>query len=412
MPNPKSITKELILLILLSVLLNACGGGGGSGDDNGGSDGDGENPPPISGNINGGLTGRILMTDGWIIDIPTGKSKRIPGVVWDDYCYEENFNEDPNNDFFCTLSNPEIERNSYTSYYGTPNLSDDEYLLTVSTCDYGRGTIADSDCLEIRSLETGELIGERLIREVEINKGAKYSRDGRYYAFTHDDGEHASSLTSFTINNKYHEEITSITMQQNDSMPFDWGPSGEIVLAYNGVLYLTPPYSLDGINIFNLRDHPELTSPTPDSGQVPVIGIAGSLKVSPDGSKIAFLLYEDGDNLAISPKSPWIMNIDGTDLHRLAHADELSRTHNLFDNLAWSPDGTHILISEEKPYAPGTIDGGYGAGYLYALPSDSRDVELNKEGNDGVIVIKTNYKVDDQEVLDIFRGGNGFWWLP
>jgi hypothetical protein len=63
-----------------------------------GGDGD-DNPTPVSDNINGGLSGRIFMTNGWIIDVPTGKSRRVPGVVWDDFCYKNNFNE-IGNDFF------------------------------------------------------------------------------------------------------------------------------------------------------------------------------------------------------------------------------------------------------------------------------------------------------------------------
>jgi hypothetical protein len=404
MSNLKSFKIKLLFLFILSMLVNACGGGGSSDDERGGV-----NPPPVSGNINGGLTGRIFMNNGWIIDIPTGRSKRVPGVYWDDYCYEYNPTDDPGHDFLCTTSNPEIERNSYTSYYGTPNLTDEEYLLTVSTCKYGRGTVPDSDCLEIRNIETGELIGNRLVRDEIINYGAKFSRDGQYYAFTHND-IHAYSNTSFVINNKIHEKITSITMQKKDSMPFDWGPSGEIVLTYDGAIYLTPPYSLDGNNIFDLTDHPELTSPAPDSGQAPVVGIAGNLRISPDGSKIAFRLNEGDQSLHSASNTPWIMNIDGTDLHRLAHTPESGSFNNLFGPLAWSPDGEYILITEGYHVTGTNVSG--GSDFLYAIPSDSRDIELNKEGKNGIILIRTNYKVDNQEVLDIFYGGSGFWWLP
>jgi hypothetical protein len=410
MIKSKATVKELCLLVILSLLLDACGGGGGAGDngtENGG--GDDNVPPPVSGNLNGGLTGRIFMQDGWIIDVSSGKSRRIPGVVWDDYCYEENFNDDPNNDFFCTLSNPEIERNSYTSYYGTPSLNGDEYLLTVSMCKYGHGSIANSDCLEVRSVETGELLGQRLIRDEIINSGAKFSRNGQYYAYTH--SADIVSNTSFIINNKNHEEIAAITMRENDFMPFDWGPSGEIVLSYGDALYITPPYSLDGVKIFDLSDHPELTTPELGTNQNSVSGVAGSVRISPDGSKVAFMLFETSDSFKDIPKTPWIMNIDGTDIHRLAHTSVSSVSNNLFGSLAWSPDGKFIMINEGYHHTIG-VGEDYGADYLYAIPSESRDVELNKEGRSGIIVINTNYRIDNQEILDIFYGGSGFWWLP
>jgi hypothetical protein len=405
MTKIKSIMKKISLLIILFALLNACGGGG-SGDDIGESDGGGDSPPPDSGNVNGGLSGRIFMQGGWIIDIPTGRSRRVPGIVWDDYCYENNFNN-TDNDFHCTISNPEIDYGNYVSFSGYPNVNGEEYLLRASGCIYGSG-YSNSDCLEVRNIETGAVIGERLVEYEHINAGAKLSRDGQYYAYTHNDDK-LYSKTSFIMKNKNHDEIVSITMDSNDSMPFDWGPSGEIVLAYDGALYVTPPYSLNGVKIFDLRDHPELTSPDPNSGQFTVNGIGGSVRISPDGSKVAFMLFEGGHSVhSYTPRAPWIMNIDGTDFHRLAYTPNTEA--EIFGSLAWSPDGNHILTNEG--YVPSSV-GASGSlpGYLYAIPSDSRNVELNKDGKDGIIRLQTNYRNESQRLTYTFNS-SGFWWLP
>jgi hypothetical protein len=398
MTYPKQVVKDVYSLAILLVFINACGGGAGDGGD---GDGDGgSNPPPVSGNVNGGLTGKIFIHNGWIIDIASGKSRRVPGVVWDDYCYEEDFNN-AGNDFFCTLSNPEIDYGLNVSYYGTPNINGYNYILTASECDRD----AEMDCLEMRNIETGEVIGERFTRYEHINAGAKYSRDGQYYAYSHND-DHRYSHTSFIINNINHEEITHITMQVNDPMPFDWGPSGEIVLAYNGALYVTPPYSLDGVKIFDLRDHPELTSS--DSGEFQASGFSG-IRVSPDGSKVAFMLIEGGHSVfSYQPRTPWIINIDGTDFHRFAYAP--GSAAEVFGSLAWSQNGEYILITEGYvPTSAGSADG--SPGYLYAIPSDSRNVELNQEGENGIVWLETNYKNNEQYLRHTFNA-DVFWWLP
>lgn len=402
MTSLENVMKDVFIFIVLLVFLNACGGSGDGNEDDGGPD---TPNPSVDGNVNGGLTGKIFMTSGWVIDIPTGKSKRVPGVVWDSYCYEDDFNE-IGNDFFCTLAEPGIDYGNYVSFYGIPSDLGDEYLLTASNCIYGGG-YTDSDCLERRSLETGEVIGERLIRYEYINAGAKYSRDGQYYAYTHND-DNLYSDTSFIINDKHHEEVTSITMQKNDPMPFDWGPSGEIVLAYDGALYVTPPYSLDGIKIFDIRDHLDLTSPDPNSGQFKVTGIGGSVRISPDGLKVAFMLFEGGNSdFSYTPRAPWVMNIDGSDFHRLAYAP--GSAEEVFGSLAWSPDGNYILTTEG--YVGSGAIGLHSPGSLYAIPSDSRNVELNKDGRDGIIILQTNYKNNSQELRYTFNG-SGFWWLP
>jgi hypothetical protein len=394
--------RKISILVVILPLINACGGGGGGGDDSQSGDG-GDVPPTTNGNVNGGLTGKVFMIGGWIIDVATGRSTRVPGVVWDDYCYENDFNNQ-DNDFYCSISNPEIDYGNYVSFSAYPNANGDEYILRASGCIYGGG-YTNSDCLEVRNIETGTIIGERLVEYEYINAGAKLSRDGQYYAYTHNDDK-LYSHTSFIINNKNHEELVSITMDSNESMPFDWGPSGEIVLAYDGALYLTPPYSLNGVKIFDLRDHPELTSPDPNSGQFTVTGIGGSVRISPDGSKVAFMLFEGGHSVhSFTPRAPWVMNIDGTDFHRLAYAPNTEV--EVFGSLAWSPDGKYILTTEG--HVP--LGGGGVPGYLYAIPSNSRNIALNKGGENGIIRLQTNYRNESQRLTYVFNG-SGFWWLP
>lgn len=381
---------SILLFIVMLFLLIGCGGGGG-GDDNGA----GENPPPISNSVNGGLTGRIFTSNGWVIEVQTGKSKRIPGIIWDSYCLDFDI---IGNDFDCTDHDPNTKYGSSADYFAYPSIDGSKYIVAINDCVDGYTL----DCIEIHNTKTGELFGDRytLNKEVDI---AKLSRDNEYYAFTFNRAIYVDPPTLLILNNDLNEEITYTEMADSNPLSFDWTTDNRIVYAYNGAIYITSPYSTEGSKIFDVRDHPELSN---------IAGIGGSVRVSPDSTKIAFMLFEEHAVTADVPikQTPWIINIDGSDLHRFAYAPVSSNGYELFGSLAWSPNGEYILITEGYSPAPLGTDGS-SPGFLYAIPSDSRNIELNKDGKNGIIMLKTNYRNDSQELRYTFNGG-GLWWTP
>lgn len=377
----------ILLLISLSVLLHACGGGGG------GDGGEDDNPGPGNSNINGGLTGRIFTQNGWIIDIPTGKGKRVPGIIWDSYCLDFDVVGD---DFDCTDHDPNTYYGDHPNYNAFPNKAGDKYIVAINDCVDGYTL----DCIELHDTETGALMGERytLYQSVDI---AKFSKDGDYYAYSFRDDAYTDSPTLLIINSINNEEIIFTAMPDDSSISFEWTNDNRLVYSHNGGIYVTSPYSTDGSRIFFMRDHPELSE---------YIGIGGSVRVSPDGSKIAFNLFKPHLTSSYTPQTPWVINIDGTDLHRLAYVEgEHAELEEIFGSLAWSPDGRYILIIEG--YIPGASLSGAGDGNLYAIPSDSRNVKLNNEGNDGIVRLRTNYKNDSKELRYMFNDAV-FMWLP
>ncbi|MEJ2613219.1 MAG: hypothetical protein P8179_25005 [Candidatus Thiodiazotropha sp.] len=383
MLNQNYIVLKIVVLVGMSFLFYGCGGGGGSGD----------NSAPMSDNINGGLAGRIFTTNGWIIDVATGRSTRSPGIVWDSYCLDFDI---VGNDFYCT--DPVMDYGRSPAFYTFPNISGDKYIVAVSNCVDGYTL----DCIEIHDTTKGELIGERheLYKSVDV---ARLSRDGEYYAFTFNDDAYYNSPTLIVLNDINNEEITYSTMPDDGPVAFDWTNDNRIVYAYNGAIYITSPYSTEGSKIFDVRDHPEFSN---------IAGIGGSVRVSPDSTKIAFMLFEEhastGD--VPIPQTPWIINIDGSDLHRFAYAPVSSNGYELFGSLAWSPDGKYILITEGYSAGPLGTDGST-PGFLYAIPSNSRNIELNQDGYNNIIMLKTNYRNDSQELRYTFNGG-GLWWTP
>lgn len=384
MPKMKIFIKYLLILITLHSLVG-CGGGGGSSGDEGGDNNPGD------GNVNGGLTGQIFTQNGWIIDIPTGKSKRVPGILWDSYCLDFDVVGD---DFYCT--DPLNTYGSHPNYNAFPSSTGDKYIVAINDCVEGYSL----DCIEMYNTNTGEMIGERykLYQSVDI---AKFSKDGDYYAYSFRDDAYTDSPTLLIINSINNEEIIFTAMPDDSSISFEWTNDNRLVYSHNGGIYVTSPYSTDGSRIFFMRDHPELSE---------YIGIGGSVRVSPDGSKIAFNLFKPHLTSSYTPQTPWVINIDGTDLHRLAYVEgEHAELEEIFGSLAWSPDGRYILIIEG--YIPGASLSGAGDGNLYAIPSDSRNVKLNNEGNDGIVRLRTNYKNDSKELRYMFNDAV-FMWLP
>jgi Tol biopolymer transport system component len=383
----RSFYLQLLVLTLLSILVG-CGGGSGG-------DVSPEPPPPTNNatNVNGNLSGKVFVSDGWIIDIATGMIKRTPGVIWDSWCLDY----EPNDEFDCLDTTDDYMYPSNATFGATPSYDGSEYIVTALDCHteyYNR------DCLAIHELNSGEPLGERGVFYKGINFSAKLSDNKEYIALTYN--ETPTSSTILTILDRNYDKVMSSTLTDSSHVGFDWSSTGQIVYGFGREIYLTSSYSTEGSPIFSLDNYPSITH----------MGLSSPIRVSPDGEKILFMLVEDGDSLSLSYdiQSPWIMNIDGTDLHKLAYVPKSMSEYELFGSLAWSPDGRYVLVTEGYSPQATSIDSGVG-GNLYAIPSSSRNVALNDSGEDGVIRIQTNYMNRSKQLRYRFNG-SGIWWIP
>jgi hypothetical protein len=374
------------VFVLLGLTLSACGGGGGSADDPGG--GGGGDTPPDTTNVNSGLSGRLYTSEedeGWIIDLSSGNVSQLPLIKWWDTGDYDGIN---------------------IFFHSQPNQDGSEFMLIVNGCYREfEGKTYDFDCLSIVN-GAGDLITNRGVIYDGI-LDSRLSRDGRYTAVVYADESISGALAHLVIYNRNFTNIISDSTMRRISVGddsrfisrgLDWSQDGQIVYAYAKSIFLTSPYGTEGVPLLTLPD-----SDAPISDEYPV---PATPRISPDGTKVAFR-YVTEANLYQASATIWVMNIDGTDLHQLSSAPEA--LYQMFNDLAWSPDGKYIL-TQAGGFGNDPITGG-AQNKLYAIPSTSRNVPLNCEGPDGVICVRTYFK-SPESLTNVFHPyGGEFEWI-
>jgi hypothetical protein len=373
--------RRISPILFLVVLMSSCGGGGG-GDGDGVNDDDQNPSPPSNQNVNGGLTGRLFTserTEGWAIDLATGKATQLPAKGW----------------WYLA---------DYTGYSthlkGYANDSGTVFLLQGTDCfDELNGKLGEYDCFGVLD-EMGTLIGERGVLPKGVRE-ARLSKNEQYIAITYADDRYQAPLSHLVIYDRTYNLISESTMKDGigeDNLygehGIDWSVNGNLVYAYKKSLYITSVYSAEGSPIYTASGSSSSEYPFP-----------AAPKVSPDGSKIAFRLVSES-NYQISEATIWVMNSDGSDLHQLAHD---SGSYQVFNNLTWSPDGLYILVTEGgmggDPITGGASD------HIYAIPSNSRDVELGCDDTSGIICVRTYFKNPEDLTYDYDSYTSVFQWI-
>jgi WD40 repeat protein len=284
-------------------------------------------------------------------------------------------------------------------------------LLFVDNCFRGfNGSGGTFDCLSIINT-SGDLVTNRAVlpdgvREVSL------SRNGDYIAIVYADESLVDPFAHLVIYDRLFSVIVSestmrVTGGGEDSKYYarglDWSSKGQLAYAYTKSIFVTSPYSAEGV--------PILTFPDSDSPFSDIYPVPAYPRFSPDGSKIAFQY----DNYTVSSGATiWVVNVDGTDLHQLAHYDG----NKSFNRIAWSPDGKYILSgvggTTTDPIAGGVPD------YLYGIPSDSRDVPIPYacDGEDadvananGIICLRTYFHDPNYLSRKFDPYGSTFEWI-
>ncbi len=255
---------------------------------------------------------------------------------------------------------------SETSYSGSKfSLSPavykgDGFILRIRDC-----LASDESCV-VTLDESARKVGQ-FVLSGRIRGTVKMSRDRQYVALTIQYGGSIINDTYLEIYDRNGNLIsdervgtTAITLY------FDWLPDGRLV--YSGdvgdgrSIHVTSPYLAEVERQLSLPPNLE--------------GTIREIVASPDGKQLAFDLVDES-NFAATVATPWVVNIDGSNLRQLAvdpHAGDQEHTH--INNPKWSPDGRWILVKYGGAKG-GSISNPGVLGYLFAVPSDGVKVPLS-----------------------------------
>ena len=178
---------------------------------------------------------------------------------------------------------------------------------------------------------------------------AKLSHDGQFIALFRKTGISVSSSERLEIYNRSGDLVSSYPQ---DETAFQWLPDGKILSLSGRNFRFTDPYATKPIYQLTLPDN--------------LPGTPGQLSVSPDGQRIAFSII-DSSNFATTHATPYVMNIDGKNIRKLATTPDDSPVIN---NPIWSPDGQWILLAEGGASGQDSNTPGV-QGYLYVIPSNA-----------------------------------------
>lgn len=334
---------RFLSILLITVLTSGCGGSNSSPNP--------QAPPSPTDILNPDLSGKLLLRDndvssispgGWTMDMATGKYTPIPKTNWkhDDY-----------NELFSFIGRRYVDITS-------PGYDSSSFLVVASSSlvDLNVSTVIVKQSLN------GDYLDELEVLWGSVNRPVKMSPDGQYVALF----RVLDPLrdTRFEI---YDWSGALVSSKKMSNRHFSWlPPDGRLVYTEWRSLHFTAPNSVESERYLTLPDDfPE--------------GWIGKFSISPDGTRLVFsLTTERGDPFAgeYANAEPYIMNIDGTGLRKLATTPHAGTAESRINNPRWSPDGRWILV-ETGQYTtstppPGTTPDTFPGdpGTVYVLPSE------------------------------------------
>lgn len=187
---------------------------------------------------------------------------------------------------------------------------------------------------------------------VEISSFFTVDGFGGALKFSPDKTRFAANWSSTDIGDPVASIITLFTRtgtrlnRYKDFSGYDWATDNLLYLSSFNELYRVDPTT---------SAQPTLITRTANSLR--------DIQISPDGTKVAFIMKS----------SAWIMNVDGTALRKLTESNVL------LGEVAWSPNGKVIAVSErDSPYK------------TWAVPADGTRVPLNS-----IVVNTTAFKISE-----------------
>lgn len=332
---------RFLSILLITVLTSGCGGSDSSLNP--------QAPPSSTDILNPDLSGKLLLMGGaawltpgaWTMDMATGKYIPIPKTNWEHDDYDEQFS-------FINRSYIDITSPGYDS---------SSFLVVVSSSlvDLNGTTVI------VKQSMNGDYLDKFVVLRGSVNRPVKMSPDGQYVALF----RVLDPLrdTRFEI---YDWSGALVSSKKMSNRHFSWlPPDGHLVYTEWRSLHFTAPNSVESERYLTLPDDfPE--------------GWIGEFSISPDGTRLVFSLVTERGGVfsEYTNAEPYIMNIDGTGLRKLATTPHAGTVESKINNPKWSPDGRWILVETDRytsttPPSGATPDTFPGdPGTVYVLPSE------------------------------------------
>ncbi|MCF6211515.1 MAG: hypothetical protein L3K24_12795 [Gammaproteobacteria bacterium] len=389
--------QNIILVMLfagLLLMIQSCGSGN---DDN--------NPLPgntlPSGQLNGGLEGYFLWSnsDGRNerLDISTGRWRKIP-VIQD---WIEKNKE---------MRNINGIADSYTRFTNNGQFA----LKVIQNCDRDVGSVLDdiiAQCIVVFDLANQSVISDFKVSPItgSFLYEIALSDDGQYIAILDNNASDQYRVRIYDLSGNEIDESFYSDRLDDEFVKVDgleWLPDGRLIFAYGPTIML----SIDLLS----------TSARPLKVFLPSQGKPIHLRVSPDGTKIAYVLKIGGP---ISWDSTlWVMDVkNGSNAYQLVKVlDDILQPR--MQSPAWSQDGKWITFEFGGFNGWDISNPGVPPGLL-VISSDGVKEPIGSDGTsksspDDIVRIFSYYRfvLDDwsdvDRLRDSFPEGRVTWVMP
>jgi len=320
-----------IFYIVLSFLIVACGGGN-------------DEIAPTDNSLQSTLSGNIIT-----IGVKTNGENKLLKM-------------DMATGGFSELEKIKLDDGKSHQYYITPaTFVGDESILMITSCPKSDQCIVTLDKFGNQTdsfVETGNIVSD-----------VKLSRDYRYLAYVKQRENSSVSSNSYLEIFDRNGNLVSTDMVHDNlvRVDLDWLPDGRIAYIKNsddiGTIYFTSAY--------DAKVNDQLSLPEGIEGRIK------NISVNPDGNRFVFELIETENIATTDSASIWTVNIDGTNLKKLATSPYKNSKNTKINHPKWSPDGQWILV--EYGGAINIPAGAFKVGslpFLFAIPSDGDNVPI------------------------------------
>ncbi|MCG7983960.1 MAG: hypothetical protein JAY90_14580 [Candidatus Thiodiazotropha lotti] len=349
-------------LFRLLLILTACGCGDGSGSDNQ--------------QLNPGLVGKFLVTDGStvsLMDAATGQYTGVPNTGHDYF-----IDKYPQATDFDVVSLP---------YHG------DRFLVVA--------------CGET-SLVSGQTFQGQSLFDLQLPfqlEGVSLSQDGRYLSLIRilDDGFFSRRLEILTTDGVPLGD-TVVGAGRIHLHPMHWLSDYRLVYSAETSFHITSPLSAEVEYSIDLNDYVQLADP-----EMTISAWA----ISPDETRLVFALEHEEFTWSPQQLQIYIMDLDGSNLNLLASA-ALGAEGPVAFNPEWSPDGKWLFaeVGNKLIYRAAKMT------HLYLIPinESGRTFHLSDEDQQRSPEVRPLWRYDyHDDEADISSRGMLFdylYWLP